>query len=89
MAKSLVSCFFRLTACSATSALGVLNDYALYKSTHSLTQSLAPRPLSGLAYGRSRRWKRAIYCRKTDAYKSARRMPPVARAAGHLNQVTF
>ena len=26
---------------SASSALGVLNDYALYKSTHSLTQSLA------------------------------------------------
>jgi len=25
---------------SASSALGVLNDYALYKSTHSLTHSL-------------------------------------------------
>ena len=27
---------------SASSALGVLNDYALYKSTHSLTRSLCP-----------------------------------------------
>jgi len=27
---------------SASSALAVLNDYALYKSTHSLTHSLAP-----------------------------------------------
>ena len=30
---------------SASSALGVLNDYALYKSTHSLTHSLTPLSL--------------------------------------------
>ena len=29
---------------SASSALGVLNDYALYKSTHSLTHSHSPLP---------------------------------------------
>ena len=36
--------FFQGGACQCqgpSSALGVLNDYALYKSTHSLTHSLA------------------------------------------------
>jgi len=35
---------------SASSALGVLNDYALYKSTHSLTHSLTPRSAIAKVY---------------------------------------
>jgi len=43
-AAQTVLCIYLKRTCSrdtgASSALGVLNDYTLYKSTHSLTQSL-------------------------------------------------
>ena len=41
---------------SASSVLGVLNDYALYKSTHSLTHSLSPLPLGGIRARLNARW---------------------------------
>jgi len=52
-----VLCVYLKRTCSrvtsASSALGVLNDYALYRSTHSLTHSLRGRcpPRGGMSVG--------------------------------------
>jgi len=65
---------------SASSALGALNDYALYKPTHSLTHSLTPSDATATARDRN-------VMRRRRRSESKEHVPRTTRAVGGRRQL--